>query len=328
MKWFIAAVALAACLLMGGCFAREQAPLPAQTPTADAWQDTDGQAIRFSTDKLSMPNPELKVYDVKQEKLVTMPLEEYLEGVLAGEMPGDWPLEALKAQAILARTFVCKFIDEKESKYVGADISTDIKEAQAYDAAGVNDNIRSAVRETEGEVMVYRGELPYAWFYAHGGGTTALAREALEFKGDEPGYTQTVDSRDSDEAPGDVKHWTCEFSEKELVSAAAEAGLKVDGVKSVRIGEKGPSGRAVTLLINGEAVSAPALRIALGSDRMKSTLLEECSFEDGRLSLAGSGYGHGVGMSQWGAYALAKEGMQAEDIVKHYFKDVNIGKLG
>ena len=61
---------------------------------------------------------------------------------------------------------------------------------------------------------------------------------------------------------------------------------------------------------------------------MKSTLLEECSFEDGRLSLAGSGYGHGVGMSQWGAYALAKEGMQAEDIVKHYFKDVNIGKLG
>ena len=242
-------------------------------------------------------------------------------------MPNDWPAEALKAQAILARTFVCKFIDEKKSQYDGADISTDIKEAQAYDADGVNDAIRRAVSATHGEIMVYEGELPYAWFYAHGGGKTALAREGLEFSGTEPGYTQVVDSRDSDEAPSDVKHWTCEFTKAELIAAAKEAGATLKDLGSVKVGEKGDSGRAITLDIDGTEVSAPALRIALGSTKMKSTLIEKCEYSDGKLKLSGMGYGHGVGMSQWGAYALANEGMTAEEIVKYYFKDVTIAKL-
>ena len=83
--------------------------------------------------------PVLKVYQVDEEETKEMDLETYLLGVLAGEMKNDWPLEALKAQAILARTFVLKFCTEKESKYQGADISTDIEEAQAYDATGVNE---------------------------------------------------------------------------------------------------------------------------------------------------------------------------------------------
>ena len=184
------------CAMLTGCFASET---PRSTPQAT--QSAAAQPPAFKTERLKESNPTLKVYDVKQKRIIEMPLEEYLEGVLAGEMPNDWPAEALKAQAILARTFVCKFIDEKKSKYDGADISTDIKEAQAYDADGVNDAIRRAVSATHGEIMVHEGELPYAWFYAHGGGKTALAREGLEFSGTEPGYTQVVDSRDSDEAP-------------------------------------------------------------------------------------------------------------------------------
>lgn len=336
-KLYVAAAILMLCAMLTGCFSNERGAAPEITPVGEttrtpqaaqtAQPKAQGEAPKFKTEKLSKPNPELKVYDVKRKKLETMPLEEYLEGVLAGEMPGDWPLEALKAQAILARTFVCKFVDEKKSKYDGADISTDIKEAQAYDAEGINDNIRRAVKETAGEVMVFEGELPYAWFYAHGGGKTALAKEGLEFAGEEPGYTQAIDSRDSDEAPSDVQHWTAEFGEKEVVAAAKDAGVELKSIKSVKIGEKGESGRAVTLDIDGKQFSAPALRIALGSEKMKSTLLEECEFKGGKLKLAGTGYGHGVGMSQWGAYALAKEGMKAEDIVKYYFKDVTIAKL-
>ena len=89
--------------------------------------------------------PMLKVHVVEDEKTETIDIETYVQGVLAGEMKNDWPEEALKAQAILARTFVLKFVDEKESRYEGADISTDIEEAQAYDASAVNPRIKQAV---------------------------------------------------------------------------------------------------------------------------------------------------------------------------------------
>ena len=88
-----------------------------------------------------------------------MDIETYVMGVLAGEMKNDWPEEALKAQAILARTFVLKFIETKDSKYDGADISTDVSEAQAYSEADINDKVRAAVEETRGLVMSYEGEL-------------------------------------------------------------------------------------------------------------------------------------------------------------------------
>ena len=116
-------------------------------------------------------------------------LENYVEGVLAGEMKNDWPLEALKAQAILARTFVLKFVQE-ESQYQGADISTDIEEAQAYDASAVNERIQQAVEETRGLVLSCEGELPYAWFHAHSGGMTEYARTGLGWEKDGPAYTQ------------------------------------------------------------------------------------------------------------------------------------------
>ena len=322
-KMFIPLTAILLCTLLAGCFVSEPRPQASPEPSADAYASRP----EFKTDKLDEANPMLKVYDVKREKLMDMRLEEYLEGVLAGEMPGDWPIEALKAQAILARTFVCKFIDEKQSRYEGADISTDIREAQAYSHEGITDAIRRAVSDTQGEIMVWQGELPYAWFYAHGGGKTALAREGLEFAGDEPGYTQVVDSRDSDEAPEDVKSWSCSFSKDELIEAARKTGAKISDVSSVKIGKRGPSGRALTLDIDGTEVSAPELRIALGSEKMKSTMLSECSFSDGRLRMSGTGYGHGVGMSQWGAYALAKEGMSAQEIVEYYFKEVEIASL-
>ena len=102
----------------------------------------------------------LDVYIVDDEKTQTMDIETYVQGVLAGEMKNDWPMEALKAQAILARTFVLKFVDEKQSRYEGADISTDIEEAQAYDLSAVNARIKQAVADTRGLVLSSDGELP------------------------------------------------------------------------------------------------------------------------------------------------------------------------
>lgn len=325
LKWTMACACVCACALLAGCFSSPDAA-PSAAPTA-AETAARAEAPEFKTARLNEPNPELKVYDTARGEIVNMNLEDYLLGVLAGEMPGDWPLEALKAQAILARTFVYKFVDEKESMYAGADISTDIKEAQAYSSEGVTDSIRRAVDETRGEILVVDGELPYAWFYAHGGGSTALAQEGLDFKGAEPAYTQVVDSRDAQAGPDDVRAWKCAFTEREVRAAARDAGLSVERVEDVEVGERGPSGRARTLLVNGEPVSAPAFRIAIGSTEMKSTLIDACEFEDGALRLEGRGYGHGVGMSQWGARELAAEGWPAERIVEYYFDGAGIATL-
>ncbi|MDR0898416.1 MAG: SpoIID/LytB domain-containing protein [Oscillospiraceae bacterium] len=268
--------------------------------------------------------PLLSVYVVDQGAVEQMTLEDYLCGVLAGEMKNDWPLEALKAQAILARTFVLRFMTEKESKYEGADVSTDIEEAQAYDASAVNARVRQAVEETRGLVLSAAGELPYAWFHAHSGGKTAGAKEGLNWKDAEPTYTKVAEGHENDSAAPDAAEWSETFTADEIIAAAKTAGASVSGVTGAAIGEKGDSGRAVTLTFGDASVNAPDFRIALGSTRMRSTLLTEISAGDNGVTMSGKGFGHGVGMSQWGAYALAEEGKLAEDIVMEYFQNVAV----
>ena len=272
--------------------------------------------------------PLINVYLTDASAVAEMDVEAYVCGVLAGEMPSDWPLEALKAQAILARTFVLKFVSAKSSRYEGADISTDITEAQAYDTEAINETIRQAVNETRGQVLLTSsGELPYAWFHAHSGGTTALAREALGWNKPEPAYTQVMDSLDSKDAPAEAIAWEASFAAADFLRACRAAGVPCETARSVTIGEKGPSGRAVTLLVDGVSVPAPELRIALGSTVMRSTLLDEVRVTDGNVFIAGRGYGHGVGMSQWGAYALAQDGMSGQDIAAYYFKGLSVATL-
>ena len=225
------------------------------------------------------------------------------------------------------RTFVLKFISEKESKYPGAQISTDISEAQAYAPGDVNDRVRKAVNDTRGLVLSANGELPYAWFHAHSGGVTELPVEGLSYEGGNPSYTQIVDSPDSDSAPTSVKHWEATFTAEEVAAAARATGVGIgDALNSIQMGKKSDSGRTVTFLINGREVSAPNLRVNLDSTRLKSTLLDQVTLENGKVTFKGRGYGHGVGMSQWGAYELAGEGRSAEEIVAYYFKDVAVAR--
>ena len=186
--------------------------------------------------------------------------------------------------------------------------------------------IRQAVEETRGLVLNAGGELPYAWFHAHSGGLTARAKEGLDYEKDEPGYTQCVKGMENDEAPPEAASWEASFAMDEVIAAARDVGVKISEVTGVSIGERGESGRAKTLLISGEEVSAPALRIAIGSTKMRSCLLESLRIEDGMVKMRGRGYGHGVGMSPWGAYAMARAGKTAQEIVTHYFAGVTIDK--
>ena len=310
------------------------------TGEAQAGQEQgDGSASPAETGQsaVATPDSQISFTALDDGSLSERTMDEYLIGVLAGEMPATFDIEALKAQAILARTFVLKFLSDKQSKYEGADISTDIEEAQAYDASAVNDRIRQAVSETEGMVLSAGGELPYAWFHAHSGGLTALAREGLGWDKDEPPYTQIVPGNEPESASGEkdaqmlseAQHWQASFPYEEVEAACGTLGVDVtltDGAK-LTIEERGDSGRAVRLGLNGQSVDASDLRIALGSTKMRSTLITSLRAQEGKLVMAGTGYGHGVGMSQWGAYGMAQAGSTAEEIVTYYFRDVSIETL-
>ena len=271
--------------------------------------------------------PTLSVYDVSEKKASDMDIESYVMGVVAGEMKNDWPMEALKAQAILARTFVLKFCQDKTSKYDGADISTDVAEAQAYAPKSVNARVRQAVDETRGMALSWQGEYPNAWFHAHSGGMTELPSVALEYKGGDPEYLKPAASEESDRAPDSVKAWTATFTRAQVAKACADTGVRVGTVKTVELGEKGESGRARAILVDGKPVSAPSFRLQIGANKLKSTLIDSVEVEGDAVSFRGRGFGHGVGLSQWGAYRMAEEGRTAQQILQRYFPGVGIAEL-
>lgn len=312
-------------MLSSGCTNNEERRLEESKP--EDRQQKEEEVKKPPLPEQLKDNRSIVVYKVDEGTKEDIDVEEYVAGVLGGEIHNDWPEEAIKAQAILARTFVMEFLTDKTSKYEGADVSTDIKEAQAWNQDEVNEALNKAVQDTSGMVAVYDGQFIKAWFHSHAGGKTATAKEGLAYKDEEPKYIHNVDSPDSEDAPQEDAQWNAEFTKQQIIQAVNEMGKDINSIENIQVGEKGPSGRAVTITIEGEEISAPELRIALDSTKLKSTFISSIDVEGDKVVIKGKGYGHGVGMSQWGAYAMAKDGKKAEDIVNHYFKNINIVKL-
>lgn len=248
-------------------------------------------------------------------------LDDYVAGVVGGEIKNDWPRQALEAQAILARTFTLQKMSQGKTKH-GTDASTDPEEFQAYAPQNINGAVRAAVRATRGEVITYRGKPVRAWFHSCAGGITATASEGLAFTKEPTPYIKVV--RDPPCPDPSKQRWTASFTGEEVRAAFGDMGLSFSGLNPARVAARGPSGRATRLSIGGVEVGAAALRTALGPERMRSTLLESLRVEGDRLVMRGRGWGHGVGMSQFGALDKARRGWDAERIVMHYFRDVKI----
>ncbi|MDF2570626.1 MAG: SpoIID/LytB domain protein [Sporomusa sp.] len=309
------AVFVCLCLALAGCnnqpLKKPETPQTPQAPKQAAQQK----------------EPEITVFMHETGEKKTMKMEEYLTGVVAGEMKTEWPVEALAAQAIIARTFTIEAIESKGGvPDRGTQASTDIKEFQAYNAKAVNDNVKKAVQMTRGMIMTYQGKPIKGWFHASAGGITATAKEGLNYRDAEPPYIQSVQSPD-DLAPEDVRNWTIVFPKEDVITAMGKIGKKVSDISSMEIAQKGPSGRATVLKVNKDVeVSGPELRVALDSTKLKSMLLDKIEVSEENVTFAGKGYGHGVGMSQWGANRMAKDGKKPEEIVSHYFKGVTVEK--
>ncbi len=268
----------------------------------------------------------IRLYQHETGEVVTITLEEYLCGVLAGEMDNTWPEEALQAQAILARTFTLEKMEDGALSERNADASTDIHEFQAYDASKINEAIREAVDDTENEVVVHNGALIKAWFFSDGGGITAAsAKEGLSYEKEETPYIHSVEDPGAKHRDNPNLTWTAKFPMEQVTKAVSSVtGVTRDGYQTVTITEKGESGRAITYQFDNVAVGAAALRLALGGETMKSNLVDEIYIADNQLQVKGKGYGHGVGMSQWGARKMAEQGKSAEEIIRYFFRDVKI----
>jgi len=272
--------------------------------------------------------PLLRVFIHETEETREMQFEEYIMGVVAAEMKTDWPLEALAAQAIMARTFTLETIKSRGGAPMhGTDACTAVEHFQAYDAQAINERVREAVEMTRGEVVTHGDDYIKAWFSAYAGEKTALAKEGLVFREEEPPYIVSVDNPGAKYAPPEDKDWTASFSKDEIRVALAELDGEAGPVEDVTIAQKGPTGRAVTIKVDDVEVAGADFRVALGSTKMKSILLQDISLAGDEVIFKGQGYGHGVGMCQWGAYGLAKEGQKPEKIVEYYFKDVKLKKL-
>lgn len=275
--------------------------------------------------------PRLSVYFHEVDQVRHMDIEDYLLGVVAAEMEPTWPLEALKAQAIIARTFTLKRIDEA-GKIEGRDAhaSTDPEEFQAYDSSRINDNVHQAINETRGQVVVYRGDLVRTWFHAFSGGHTTTPQEGLNWPEDDTPYLHPVDDSDvnGDEIPEDVRNWEVTFSSGEVQRAVQEVNGQDPGeITSVAVQDWSDDGRALTLKFNDIEVNAAEFRLAVGSTEMKSTMITDLETTGDEVIIRGSGYGHGVGLSQWSAYVLAGRGQTAEQILKRYYKGIRLVRL-
>ena len=292
-----------------------------------SWSGDDSNIVRELEEE-----PTLTVYMNETGEIKEMKLEEYLAGVVAGEMFPDWPVEAYAAQAIFARSFTMDFVSQGgvKDKY-GADVSTSIEETQAYNPQAITDDIRRGVEMTRGQVMTYDNRYVRGWFHAYSGGITARAKEGLDYQEEEPPFTKSVRLPENEYAPEEVKAWQVEYSAAELKNLLAARGVNVGDITGVEITERGPKERITKILVKGtqgeQEMTGPEFRLAVDSTKMKSTLLREFAFADGVLRISGTGYGHGVGLSQWDAYMLAKDGKSPEEIVKTFFEGVTIRKI-
>lgn len=274
--------------------------------------------------------PNITLYMHETEETKEMPLEEYLLGVVAAEMDPTWPAAALEAQAILARTFTLERIESLGGvPKRGTDASTDVEEFQAYDAGRINDGVKKAVENTRGKVATWQGRLVKAWFFADGGGKTAAsALEGLAYDKEETPYIHSVEDPGAAITEESNKQWSVAIPVAEARERLKSfTGNDPGEISSAKILEKGESGRATKVQIGSLTTGGPAMRLALGSTEVKSALLTKLAVEGGNLVVAGKGYGHGVGMSQWGARAMAEEGKSGQEIVGYFFKDVQIEQL-
>lgn len=281
----------------------------------------------------------IAVYDDENDRVLSMRLEEYLCGVVAAEMPASFEEEALKAQAVAARTFTLRHLPAcggTPCGRCGADVCTDSTCCQSYrsaeqlaskwgaDAAYYSARVEEAVYSTAGEVATYEGALIEALYHSTAGGMTESSENVFAsaqpylVSVESPGEEGSAHYRDSITFPRKsfITKLNAAFPRAELSAKKLEV--------QVEITARFASGRVKTVRLGKVEVTGRQFRKALDLPSANFTI--EFVGEDVRVST--KGYGHGVGMSQYGANAMAKEGSDYRAILQHYYTGISIENWG
>ena len=275
----------------------------------------DGRRVRGSVEVLRQASGLLVVNE--------LPLEDYVAGTLLGEVSEGFGDAVLRAQSVAIRTYALHRRATPRSPNYDVEAGT---RSQVYlGLDGESRAARAAVDATRGQILTFGGEPILAAFHSAAGGRTATAAEVW---GREVPYLVSVGVPGEEDSPD--TYWRAPFSATELGDAFAAAGEKLGRVRDVAIAERTPSGRSALVRVRGtratRTLSGEALRRVLGLTRLRSTLFEVRRTADGFV-FVGSGNGHGVGMSQWGARALAQRGSNYKEILARFYPGARIEKI-
>lgn len=270
----------------------------------------------------------------------SMTLFEYLMGVVAAEMPASFPIEALKAQAVSARTYtfykmrIFEMNPSSAESHNGAELCADINHCKGYvdvykkarqlwgeDYSKYMAIIEQSIRETDGEIMEYNNEPIAAVFHST---SAALTENASDIWGGEAPYLVSVESVGSEESPKYKASMT--FTRSEFIKKFNEKYKSAD--LSVKTGEwfknstRTEAGSIISVYVGGVKVSGTAIRTLFGLNSANFTI----NTTDDSITFNTIGYGHGIGMSQYGARKMALDGSTYDEILNHYYTGITICK--
>ncbi|MFF2092579.1 stage II sporulation protein D [Paenibacillus sp. NPDC058174] len=297
----------------------------------DGMQEKEGK-IASNSDELEQTI--VKVYLMKEKRIERVPLEIYVRGVVAAEMPMDFELEALKAQAIAARTYIVRRLAFHDNSGMpssngakGAEV-TDTVEHQVYvplaelakrwpedKRKSYSEKLKQAVDQTKGRIITYDGEPIQAVFFSTSNGYT---ENSEDYWAQEIPYLRSVSSPWDKELSPRYKE-TIRF---DLTEFYQKLGLESEGSgkPAIRVINKTAGGRIGELIVGKKRLTGREVREKLGlaSSQFIWTIKGDS------IAFTTYGYGHGVGMSQWGANGMAKTGVKAEDILAHYYSGTKV----
>ncbi len=258
----------------------------------------------------------------KNNLLKTLNIEDYIVGVVAAEMPASFNEEALKAQAVASRTYAIYKINTSTGDFdVVTDVSNqsyitvdEMKTKWGSDFNKYYDKVKLAVDNTKGEVMTYDGEVIEAYYFAMSNGYTE--KSSLVFASDRD-YLQSVESN----YESDLKNFevTKEFTKNEICT---KLNISCDNINIANI-ERSETGRVNKITINGVTFKGTEVRKKLDLRSTDFTITND----NDKYLITTKGYGHGVGMSQYGANGMASEGYNYQDILKYYYQNIEFSTI-
>jgi stage II sporulation protein D len=251
-------------------------------------------------------------------------VDDYLYGVLPREVDPGWEMEALKAQAVVSRTFLLKNLKKHEMD--GFDLCDSVH-CQVYGGAdSEKDNTSRAVEETRDVVMVFDGQLADGIFHACCAGHTENPNDVWSWDSAAPKYLRGVKCKFCKSSPH--YKWERDLSMELLTRHLIKAGYDTKQIKKIERGSKTGSGRIKNIKVKCAAgtvvIPINKFRLAVGPDIIRSSYIDSISIKNSRVVFKGKGWGHGVGMCQWGAKVMADKKYNYKEILNYYYPGTKV----